>query len=76
MSVTHIPGTTMGDIDSLSRGFSHSLPKSLSVNLQDALFVQKLFCLCDPTVSKSVKNHMDCLTDMSDVLSDILHTVL
>ncbi len=75
VSATHIPGTTMGDIDSLSRGLTHSLPTHLAVNLQTVQHVQHLFRLCDPTVSKSVKDHFDCLTDMHNVLSVVVPVV-
>ena len=56
-SPEHIPGNTMGVVDDLSRGYKHSLPPSLEVNLNDDAKTKSLFLTCDPTKALDLVDH-------------------
>jgi hypothetical protein len=58
VSVIHIPGSTMGNVDSLSRGYKTSLDPSLYVNMQDSIELHTLFTWCDPTKKHSLESHV------------------
>ena len=73
VSVEHIPGSTMGAIDALSRDLDHDLDKSLFICLQDVPEVRELFNLSDPTITREVSGHLACLKAISTLLPALSH---
>ena len=61
VGVTRIPGVLMGNIDSISRQLSHTLPIALQFPLSESQqrLTTELLTLCDPTVSRYLMKHQD-----------------
>ena len=57
--VEHFAGVLMGDIDSLSRGYPHSLDSSKEYIMteQQLLRLEELFLLLDPAVTHDLQDH-------------------
>jgi hypothetical protein len=57
--VEHFAGVLMGDIDSLSRGYSHSLDPSKEhiMTAQQLSRLEELFLLLDPSVPRDLQDH-------------------
>ena len=53
----HIPGSTMGVVDDLSRGYKHSMPKELEIPLHLDIKIKQLFAVCDPTKRQNLQEH-------------------
>ena len=72
LAATHQAGSTMGDIDGLSRFRDTKFSSETDVSL---LFVHihDLFLLCDPTLDRpSLTNHYECLCTILDTLKHFL----
>ena len=67
-SAEHIPGSTMGAVDSLSRGFETDLDPSKYIPLQDNLNFLTLFRACDPTVTRDLRCHLVVFEEIHSVL--------
>ena len=53
----HIPGSTMGVVDDLSKGYKHSMPKELEIPLHLDIKIKQLFAVCDPTKRQNLQEH-------------------
>ena len=71
-SSEHIPGSTMGAVDSLSRDYDIDLDPSLYVDLQYNPHLLSLFRLCDPTVARDLRCHLVAFEDIHLILESFL----
>jgi len=70
--VVHIPGVSMGAVDDLSRDVDVNLKSELLVDLQYMLLVNRLFTLCDPTVSRGLDDHLSVFENVYGILDSFL----
>jgi hypothetical protein len=66
--VEHVAGWKMGDIDSLSRGYSHTLDRKMQVEPADLEGFVELMSLCDPTTQLSVGDHHVVFRNIVDLI--------
>jgi hypothetical protein len=72
VATSHIPGISMGAIDSLSRGLPHSLPLSFEITaLREDIRVIQLFRWCDPTLKQNLSGHLDTFAKVHGLLSEL-----
>jgi hypothetical protein len=71
-SSEHFPGSTMGAVDALSRGYATDLDPSLYFHLQDNVHLLSLFRLCDPTVTRDLKCHLMVFKEIHSILDSFL----
>ena len=59
VGVNHIPGVSMGNIDSVSRQLAHTLPMDLEFPLTEPqqAFTTELLTLCDPITARNLMAH-------------------
>jgi hypothetical protein len=78
----HIPGSTMGEIDAMSRLETQSDPLTAFPTLTPSTFVDlqvpgilSLFRRCDPALTSShPAEHHTIFTDVSALIRDIIHS--
>ena len=73
VGVTLITGVSMGNVDSLSRGFATDLDPSLFIDLQYRCpELDELFLWCDPTVNRNMEDHLLVFDKVSIVIDKFL----
>jgi hypothetical protein len=73
VAVSLIPGVSMGNVDSLSRGYATSLDSSLFIDMQHRCSeLDELFLWCDPTVNRNLEDHLLVFEKVSAVINIFL----
>ena len=73
VDVSLIPGVSMGNVDSLSRGYATDLDPSLCIDLQHCCpDVHTLFSWCDPTINRNLEDHLLVFEKVSAVVDSFL----
>ena len=70
VDVMLIPGTSMGNVDSLSRGYATDLDSSLFVDAQvNCPEIVELFSWCNPTINRNMEDHLLVFEKVSAVIN-------
>ena len=68
VSASHIPGSSMGNVDKLSRDLPHSFTPTLFFNMQSSVPTNNLMNYCNPLVIQSLEDHLSSLISLCDIL--------
>ena len=70
IDVVLIPGTSMGNVDSLSRGYTTDLDLSLFIDAQASCpEIEEIFSWCNPTINRNMEDHLLVFEKVSAVIN-------
>jgi hypothetical protein len=73
VGVMLIPGISMGNVDSLSRGYATDLDPSLCVDVQlRCPEVVQLFSWCNPTINRNLEDHFLVFENVSAIINKFI----
>ena len=73
VDVSLIPGVSMGNVDSLSRGYATDLDPLLFIDMQHGCpALHELFSWCDPTINRNLEDHLVVFEKVSAVIDNFL----